>query len=59
MKISKKVLGALVVGLAVQASSSSCDKVQTKTDKTKKAGTEKPSHQQPDTAFNCPACGMG
>lgn len=59
MKISKKVLGALVVGLAVQASSSSCDKVQTKPGKAKKVGPEQPANQQSDTAFNCPACGMG
>jgi len=59
MKVSKKVLGALVVGLAVQASSSSCDKAQAKPEKAKKVGTEKPANQQPDTAYNCPACGMG
>lgn len=59
MKISKKVLGALVVGLAVQASTSSCDKPEIKPDKSKKAATETPTNQPPDPAYNCPACGMG
>lgn len=59
MKVSKALLGAIVLGIAVQATTSSC----TKKDKDAiKPAQEQPSDVVPDRnnpPYDCPACGMG
>lgn len=58
MKVSKALLGAIVLGIAVQATTSSC----TKKDKDAiKPAQEQPSDVVPDNnpPYDCPACGMG
>lgn len=60
MKISKTLLGAILVGIAVQTTASSCtkkDKDVIKPQSGVQAG-EQPASQNPDPA-SCPACGMG
>lgn len=56
MKISKALLGAILVGIAVQTTTS-C----TKTDKqAMKVENDKPTEQTPPPPTEpCPACGMG
>lgn len=65
MKLPKKLLQAIVLGLgiaATAASATSCDKVEITTndcdESCQKDGTC--IHvQQPPIDYNCPACGMG
>lgn len=56
MKIPKTLLGAILVGIAVQTTVSSC----TKKDNESLKGSEqkKATNQQPEPYY-CPACGMG
>ncbi|GAB2773774.1 hypothetical protein GCM10027175_09510 [Hymenobacter latericoloratus] len=54
MKLSKAVLGAIVVGLTVQAAGCKDNDPTPNGEKGKK--TEKESGQPP---VNCPACGLG
>lgn len=57
MKISKKLIGAIVVGVAIQVSATSCNKKDDiKPQKPPKADNQ-PSNS--DTTLYCPACGMG
>lgn len=57
MKLSKSLLSAVMIGIAVHAATS-CKKDKPSTDKAKqeaeKKSQEKTSHPDP-----CPACGMG
>ena len=58
MKISKTLLGAIAVGVAVQVTVSSCTKAEVRPQSEKKI--EKPSpNNQPPNCEPCPACGMG
>ena len=59
MKISKSLLGAMLVGIAVQTTVSSCtkkdqDQIKPQTEKGKVQSAETPPASDP-----CPACGMG
>ena len=55
MKIPKVLLGAIAVGLAVQATS--CNKKHDPTPKGEQA--TKNAKGEPQAPYNCPACGMG
>jgi len=55
MKLSKALLGAIVVGLAGQTTS--CGKKNDPTPKGEQA--TKNAKGAPQTPDNCPACGMG
>lgn len=59
MKISKSLLGAMLVGIAIQTTTASCtkkdqDQVRPQAEKGKMQNTETPPASDP-----CPACGMG
>ncbi len=54
MKLSKTLLGAMLVGVAVQASS--CKKDDPKPRGEQASAAPKPAPASPD---NCPACGRG
>lgn len=59
MKLPKTLLSALVIGLTLQATVSSCskkDKILDKADASKEKKETKPT---PFNADNCPACGLG
>jgi hypothetical protein len=60
MKISKTLLGAILVGVAVQTSVSSCTKKDNDLIKPRSEAqvSEQSAPQNPDPAC-CPACGMG
>jgi len=61
MKVSKALLGAILVGIAVQATTTSCtkkDKDLIKPQSEAHAANEQPAAQNPDPNC-CPACGMG
>jgi hypothetical protein len=51
MKLSKSLLSAIVIGIAIQTTVVSCGKEEQPKPK------EKPEQSQP--LGNCPACGMG
>lgn len=53
MELSKALLGALLLGIAVETSSCTKDDAQNVTPAN---GTEQTNPAHPD---NCPACGMG
>ncbi|WP_343688329.1 Vmc-like lipoprotein signal peptide domain-containing protein [Chitinophaga sp.] len=59
MKLSKSLLSAIVIGIAVQTTAVSCKKDEQakpkKTDQANKKNESKPTQQLGD----CPACGMG
>ncbi|GAA0560879.1 chryseobasin-related MNIO class RiPP peptide [Chitinophaga japonensis] len=58
MKLSKSLLSAILIGIAVQTTATSCEKDNTPEPQVKhesKDGTDK-TPQVPD---GCPACGMG
>jgi hypothetical protein len=56
MKLPKALLGAILVGMTVQATTSCTkrDAPEPTGEKTKKGGKEAPK-----VPLNCPACGMG
>lgn len=58
MKISKKILGALVLGIAIQASTSSCNK-KDKPEPSNNQANEQPNSNPTNNPDYCPACGMG
>jgi hypothetical protein len=60
MKISKTLLGAILVGVAVQATVSSCTKKDNDLIKPQSEAqvSEQSAPPNPDPAC-CPACGMG
>jgi hypothetical protein len=60
MKISKALLGAILVGVAVQTTASSCNKKDKDLIKPQSEvqANEQPAPQNSDPAC-CPACGMG
>jgi hypothetical protein len=60
MKISKALLGAILLGVAVQTTASSCNKKDKDVIKpqSEAQANEQPSSQNPDPA-ECPVCGMG
>ena len=55
MKLSKSLLGAIVIGIAVQTTVTSCKKDHSDP-KPKEQKKEEPKNAFPD---GCPACGMG
>lgn len=55
MKLSKAVLGALLVGVTAQATG--CKKGNEPTPKDEQAS--KTNQETPKAPLNCPACGMG
>lgn len=57
MKLSKTLLGAILVGVTVQASS--CKKGSDPTPKYEQASNSKTNPETPKAPMNCPACGMG
>ncbi|RFM36807.1 chryseobasin-related MNIO class RiPP peptide [Chitinophaga silvisoli] len=59
MKLSKSLLSAIMIGIAVQTTVVSCSKdEQVKPKKTDQAN--KQNESKPDENLgNCPACGMG
>ncbi|WP_158605888.1 hypothetical protein [Taibaiella sp. KBW10] len=57
MKISKKLIGAIVVGIAIQVSTTSCNKKEIKPQKAPNAENGQPVNHDP--VLDCPACGMG
>jgi hypothetical protein len=60
MKLSKALLGAILVGVAVQVTTTSCTKKDNDLIKPQ-AGiqSEQQSSQTPEPNPVCPACGMG
>jgi hypothetical protein len=61
MKISKTLLGAILVGVAVQTTASSCTKKDKDAIKPKsevQANEQAATQNNPDPG-SCPACGMG
>ncbi|WP_162902809.1 chryseobasin-related MNIO class RiPP peptide [Taibaiella koreensis] len=66
MKVSKALLGAILVGITVQTAATSCSKKETNriTPQTgAQAGEQvQPPHSNPEPpqpGGNCPGCGMG
>jgi len=62
MKVSKSLLGAILVGVAVQAGTSSCTKQNNDVIKPQQEAqaSEQPAATNPDPDPGCcPACGMG
>jgi len=66
MKISKALLGAILVGIAVQTTATSCSKKEVspvKTDTGAPGEQVQPPHSNPPPTpppgGDCPACGMG
>lgn len=57
MKLSKTLLSAVMIGIAVHAAS--CKKDTTTPDKSKQQEAEKKSTEKTSTPDGCPACGMG
>jgi type II secretory ATPase GspE/PulE/Tfp pilus assembly ATPase PilB-like protein len=59
MKISKSLLSAIVIGIAVQATTS-CTKDKEPNDaKAKQEAKKLEEKNNPYSPENCPACGMG
>jgi hypothetical protein len=60
MKISKSLLSAIVIGIAVQATTS-CTKEKEPNDARAKKEAAKGGNKTTPTTYpqNCPACGMG
>lgn len=59
MKLSKSLLSAIVIGIAVQTTAVSCKKDEQVKPK-KEDQANKKSTSSPEQKFdNCPACGMG
>lgn len=56
MKLSKTLLSAILIGIAVQGSTS-CKK--TKDDDKQKQEAQKKEESKKTPAYPCPACGMG
>ncbi len=56
MKLPKSLLAAIVIGIAVQTTISSCSKDTDVSDPKKKEVKKEGAGTYPD---NCPACGMG
>jgi len=57
MKLSKSLLSAVMIGIAVHGATS-CKKEKTDPDKAKQEA-EKKSKEKTSTPYPCPACGMG
>jgi hypothetical protein len=58
MKISKSLLSAIVIGIAVQATTS-CTKKEPFDAKAKQEAKKLEEKNNPYSPENCPACGMG
>jgi hypothetical protein len=62
MKISKSLLSAIVIGIAVQATTTSCTKDKEPNDaRAKQEAFKSEKNKTTPTTYpeNCPACGMG
>jgi hypothetical protein len=61
MKISKSLLSAIVIGIVVQATTTSCTKEKGPNDAKAKQEAKKTEENKnsPNYPANCPACGMG
>lgn len=61
MKLSKELLQAIVVGVALSGGACSLlqDEVEIKTDTCTEEGIEQEGPNKGDSFYNCPACGMG
>ncbi len=57
MKLSKTLLGAILVGVTVQATG--CKKGSEPAPKDEQASNSKPNPETPKAPLNCPGCGMG
>lgn len=57
MKLPKALLGAILVGVAVQATG--CNKGSDPTPKGEKASAANSTKEGVKTPDNCPACGLG
>ncbi len=57
MKISKVLLGAILAGIAIQATVSSCSKKEDPQPQWEKQGQRPASDSDVDNS--CPGCGMG
>jgi hypothetical protein len=57
MKLPKSLLGAVLVGLTVQASS--CQKGKEPAPKEEQTAKTGSNSETPKSPMNCPACGMG
>jgi hypothetical protein len=55
MKLSKSLLSAILIGIAVQTTTVSCGKEE----QPKPEEKEVPKKETPSTWDSCPACGMG
>ena len=59
MKLPKALLGAIAVGVAVQATTSCGSKKNDPTPKEEQASNGKTNPEGSKTPINCPACGLG
>jgi len=57
MKIPKSLIGAILVGIAVQTTTTSCEKKDNDSLKQEQKQASDVDHNQPP--YDCPACGMG